>query len=518
MLEVLVVATIALGLGGLLGFWLFPKVWKAKEKGLRRQAEGLLQEARHRADQLLKEAEITKKSLLIKAKEDFEKEISQRHQELVSLEKKLLQRQEHLERKVEQIEKREYDILKQERELRSRGKSLETKEEELAELKKSIMDRLEEVSGMTREEAKQRVLEAVTEEARMEASKVAKEILDEAQADATKKAKMIIGLAIQRYAGEYTQERTVSVVDLPSNDMKGRIIGREGRNIRAIEAATAVDVIVDDTPDAVILSSHNPIRREIARLSLEKLVADGRIHPARIEEVVKKTEEEMEKMILDAGQNALFELGIQSIHPELVRYLGMLKYRTSYAQNVLSHSVEAAYICSIMAAELGLDVKIAKRAAVLHDIGKAVSHEVEGQHALIGADLARRYGESAEIVHGIEGHHEEVPIQSIWPILVQAADAISGARPGARKETYEHYIKRLETLEKVALGFDGIEKAYALQAGRELRVVVHSVMVNDAKTAMLAREIAKKIESELTYPGKIKVTVIREVRAIEHAK
>lgn len=518
MLMIVVVAMVALVAGAGLGFWLFPKVWKVRTKGWQNQAEAIVQEARIQAEQLLKEAEITKKDFLIKAKEEFEKETSQRRQELLGLEKKLLQRQEHLERKLEQVERREYDILKQEKDLRNWGRSLEAKEEELAGLKKSVMEKLTEVSGMTREEAKKIVIEAVTEEAQMEASKLAKEILDEAQTEAVKKAKMIIAQAIQRYAGEYTQEKTVSVVDLPSNDMKGRIIGREGRNIRAIEAATAVDVIVDDTPDAVILSSHNPIRREIARMALEKLIADGRIHPARIEEVVKKTEEEMEKTILEAGQNALFELGLQNMHLELIRLIGMLKYRTSYAQNVLAHSIEAAYICGIMASELGLDPKIAKRAAILHDIGKAVSHEVEGPHALIGADLARRYGEPPEVVQGIEGHHEEVPIQSVWPILVQSADAISGARPGARKETYEHYIKRLESLETIALGFEGVEKAYALQAGRELRVVVHSVMVNDAKTAMLAREIAKKIESELTYPGKIKVTVIREVRATEHAK
>jgi len=519
MVTVVVLVTLTVFLaGGMYGMYLYPKYWKIKGKSLKLQAEQMVADAEMKAKQILKEVEITKKDYLLKVKEKFERETSGRRHELFSLEKKLLQRQDYLERKVDQMERRENEVLKQEKELRNKSKNLDLREEEFDALNRSVLDRLEEISGMTKDEAKKKLIDTVVEEARADASKMVKELIDDAEKNAEKRAKNIIGLAIQRYAGEYVQERTVSVVDLPANDMKGRIIGREGRNIRAIEAATCVDVIVDDTPDAVILSSHNPVRREIAKLSLEKLVADGRIHPARIEEVVKKTEEEVEKAIMDAGHKALFELGIQNMHTELIKYMGMLKYRTSYSQNILNHSIEAAFICSIMASELGLDLKIARRTAFLHDIGKAVSHEVEGPHAIIGAELARKYGESPEVVHGIEGHHEEVPIMSVWPVLAQAADAISGARPGARKETYGHYIKRLEDLEMIALGFTGVEKAYALQAGRELRVIAQSDTVNDSKTLMLARDIAKKIEEMLTYPGKVKITVIREIRAIECAK
>ena len=345
-----------------------------------------------------------------------------------------------------------------------------------------------------------------------------KRIETEAREQADKKAKEIIALAIQRYAGDYVVEKTVSVVNLPNDEMKGRIIGREGRNIRALEATTGVDLIIDDTPEAVILSGFNPIRREVARLSLERLISDGRIHPARIEEIVDKVSQEIDTAIRDAGEQAAFDVGVHGIDPELIRLLGKLKYRTSYAQNVLQHSREVAFLCGMMAAELGLNEKQAKRAGLLHDIGKAVDHEVEGPHALIGADLAKKCGEPPEIVHAIAAHHEDIQAESILAVLVQAADALSGARPGARKELLESYVRRLENLEKIATSFKGVSKAYAIQAGRELRIIVESEAVSDAETVLLSRDIAKRIESELTYPGQIKVTVIRETRAVEYAK
>ncbi len=345
-----------------------------------------------------------------------------------------------------------------------------------------------------------------------------KEIEQEAKEQAAKKAKKILASAINRYAGEYVTEKTVSVVPLPNEEMKGRIIGREGRNIRAIEAATGVDVIIDDTPEVVILSAFNPVRREVARLSLERLITDGRIHPARIEEVVNKVTQEVETSIQEAGEQACFDVDVHGIHPELVKLLGKLKYRTSYGQNVLQHSIEVAFLCGIMAGELGLDVKQAKRAGLLHDIGKAVDHKVEGSHALIGADLAKKYGESEEIVHAIAAHHEDIPPESVLAILVSAADTLSGARPGARRETLETYIKRLQDLEKIALSFPGVSKAYAIQAGRELRVIVESDSLTDEEIFILSKDVAKRIESELTYPGQIKVTVIREKRAIAYAK
>jgi len=343
-------------------------------------------------------------------------------------------------------------------------------------------------------------------------------IEEEAKEEADQRSKKIVTLAIERLAGDFVAERTVSVVPLPSDDMKGRIIGREGRNIRALEAATGIDLIIDDTPESVVISGHNPIRREIARMSLEKLISDGRIHPGRIEEVVRKSEQELDETIREAGQKAIFDVGIHGIHPELIKLLGRLKFRYSYAQNVLLHSIEAAFICGVMAAELGLNEKQAKRAALLHDIGKAVDHEVEGSHAIIGAELARRFGESPKIVNAIAAHHEEVKAETILAPLVDAADAMSGARPGARREMIETYVRRLEELERISNSFQGVEKSYALQAGREIRIMVQSTVVSDEQAAVMSREVAKKIESEMTYPGQIKVTVIREVRTVDYAR
>ncbi len=355
-------------------------------------------------------------------------------------------------------------------------------------------------------------------EARHEAAKRVRELEEEARKTADKKAKEIISLAIQRYAGEYVSERTVTSVQLPSEEMKGRIIGREGRNIRAIEAATGIDLIVDDTPETVLLSGYNPVRREVARVALERLIADGRIHPARIEEVVRKAAKEVDKEVTEAGEQATFDVGVHGIHPEIVNLVGRLKFRSSFAQNVLTHSLEVAFLCGIMAAELGLDVKKAKRAGLLHDIGKAVDHEVEGAHATIGADLARKYGEPKDIVHAILAHHDDVKADSILDVLVQSADALSAARPGARREMLETYVKRLEDLERIAKSFDGVAKSYAIQAGREVRIIVDSVAVDDDQSVLLSRDIARKVEKELSYPGQIRVTVIRETRAVDYAK
>ena len=377
---------------------------------------------------------------------------------------------------------------------------------------------LERVAGLTREEAKRSLIEQMVDEARHEAAKHIRLVEEEARAEADRKGKKIITIAIERLAGEFIAERTVSVVHLPSDDMKGRIIGREGRNIRAIEAATGVDLIVDDTPEAVIVSCHNPIRREIARIALERLISDGRIHPGRVEEVVRKAEQEVEESVREAGQKAVFEVGIHGVHPELVKLVGMLKYRYSYAQNVLMHSIECAFIAGAMAAELGLNEKQARRAGLLHDIGKALTHEVEGSHAIIGADIARKYGESAKIVNAIAAHHEEVKAETILAPLVDAADALSGARHGARREMLESYVKRLEDLERISNSFKGVEKSFAVQAGREIRIIVEPRAVNDDEVTTLAGEVARKIESEMTYPGQIKVTVIRETRASEFAK
>ena len=395
--------------------------------------------------------------------------------------------------------------------------SVEKREKKYHELIEEQKHQLEKISSLTAEQAKELLIRAMENEARHEGAKLIKRIENETNEQADKKAKKIIATAIQRYAGDYVAERTVSVVNLPSDEMKGRIIGREGRNIRALEAATGIDLIIDDTPEAVILSGFNPVRREVARLSLMKLIADGRIHPARIEDVVKKVEKEVSVAIKEAGEQAAFDLGVHGMHSELIQYIGQLKFRSSYAQNVLQHSIEVGFLAGIMAAELGLKVKLARRMGLLHDIGKAIDHEVEGPHAVIGSNLAKKHGESSQIVHAIAAHHEDVPPISVYDLLVQAADGLSGARPGARKELLENYIKRLEDLEGIANSFKGVSNTYAIQAGRELRVIVESEKISDEETTLLSRDIVKKIEESLTFPGQIKVMVIRETRAIEYA-
>jgi ribonuclease Y len=488
---------------------------KLKDAG--NEAEKILVRARAEADSLIKEAGIEAKDLLFKLKSDFDTEAKETRSELKKLENRLIQKEENIDRKADLFDQREKEVVDKEQVLFDRDKALALKEEEYNTLIAEQKAQLEKISTLTADQAKELLIRAMENEARYEGAKLIKRIENEAKEEADKKAKKIIATAIQRYAGDFVAERTVSVVQLPGDEMKGRIIGREGRNIRAIEAATGIDLIIDDTPEAVILSGFNPVRREVARLSLIKLISDGRIHPARIEDVVKKAEQEVDTAIKEAGEQAAFDLGVHGIHAELIKYLGRLKYRTSYAQNVLQHSVEVGVLCGIMAAELGLKEKLARRMGLLHDIGKAIDHEVEGPHAVIGSKLAKKFGESAGVVHAIGAHHEDVPPSTVYALLVQAADGLSGARPGARKELLENYIKRIEDLEGIANGFKGVANTYAIQAGREIRVIVESDKVSDEDSVLLSRDIAKKIEESLTFPGQIKVTVIRETRSVEYA-
>jgi len=484
----------------------------------RAQAEEIAKEAQTRSQLVVKEAELKAKDMVVGAKADAEREMRDRRREIAAIEQKLEAREETFEKRQEAFERREADLNRRDQSLRSREKSLTDKEEVLQAHIDEARTKLEAVAGLTREEAKRSLMDEMIGQARTDAAKHIRIVEEEAREEADRRAKRVVAIAIERLAGEFVAERTVSVIALPNDEMKGRIIGREGRNIRAIEAATGVDIIIDDTPEAVVISCHNPIRREIARVALMQLISDGRIHPGRIEEVVRKAEQQVEESIREAGQRAIIEVGVHGIHPELVKLLGMLKYRYSYAQNVLMHSIEAAFICGAMAAELGLNEKQARRAALLHDIGKALTHEVEGSHALIGGEIARKYGESAKIVNAIAAHHEEVKAETILAPLVDAADALSGARPGARREVLESYVKRLEDLETIAKSFKGVEKCFAVQAGREMRVIVEPSQISDEDTSMLARDVARKIETDMTYPGQIRVTVIRETRATELAK
>ena len=477
-----------------------------------------LDEAKRQSETIKKEASLQAKDVVYQAKAEFERETKDKHRDLQALEKRIQQKEENLDKKMNIFDQRDLEFSKKEQGLAAKQQELVQKEERLSQLVEEERKKLETISGMTSSEAKKILMDTMESEAKLDAAKHIKVMEEEARETADKKSKEIIALAIQRYAGEYVAERTVSVVALPSDEMKGRIIGREGRNIRALEAATGIDLIIDDTPEAVILSGFNPVRREVAKIALEKLITDGRIHPGRIEEVVAKAEEEVELAIKEAGDQAAFDLGVHGIHPEILKLIGRLKYRTSYSQNVYLHSLEVAFLCGIMAAELGINVKQAKRAGLLHDLGKAVDHEVEGSHAVIGAELARKYGESPKIVHAIMAHHEDEKPETVLAVLVQAADALSGARPGARREMMETYVKRLEDLERIASSFSGVINSFAIQAGREIRVMVSSDEVSDDRAVVLAKDVAKKIEAEMTYPGQIKVNVIRETRAIEYAR
>ena len=505
-------------LGVIVGFFIRKKIVEGKIKSAEHLSKKIIEEAERKAELLKKEALIQAKDQLYQSKAELEKESRKKMKEFQMLERSLLQRETALDKRDEALVEKEEKFSKRQEELEEKVQHVNRMEKELSEQILLQREKLESLSGMTTEQAKKMLMASLEEEAKHEAAKRIRQIEETARLEADRKAKEIISVAIGRFASEYVSEKTVTVVNLPSDDMKGRIIGREGRNIRAIEAATGVDLIVDDTPEAVILSGFNPIRREIARITLEKLIKDGRIHPARIEEVATRSEEEVEATIKEAGEQATFDLGIHGLHPQLIRLLGSLKFRTSYAQNVYQHSIEVAFLCGLMAAELGLDTKLARRAGLLHDIGKAIDHEVEGSHAKIGADLARKYGEIPEIIHAIASHHNEEQPQTMLDHLVQAADALSGARPGARMELFESYVRRLEDLENIAKGFKGVEKAYAIQAGRELRVMVKSNDIDDDRATILCNDIAKQIEKKLTYPGQIKVTVIRELRSVSYAK
>jgi ribonuclease Y len=513
-----IITLLCVFLGGVIGFLVRKRYLEARIGTTKEAAARIIEEAEQKAEILKKEALLQAKDKFYQEKSEFEKETIEKRQELQNLERRVSQKESHLDKKLELLESKDEDLARREKTLLQQERTIQEHEKKVAALLEKQRIQLESIAKITSEEAKRLLMESMENEAKHESAKRIKRIEEEAREQADKKAKEIISLAIQRYAGDYVAERTVSVVNLPNEEMKGRIIGREGRNIRALEAATGVDLIIDDTPEAVILSGFNPIRREIARISLERLVSDGRIHPARIEEIVQKVEQEVETSVREAGEQAIFDVGVHGIHPELVKLVGRLKYRTSYSQNVYQHSLEVAFLCGTMASELGINVKHAKRAGLLHDIGKAVDHEVEGSHGKIGADLARKYGESPVIVHSILAHHEEEKPESILDVLVEAADALSGARPGARREMLETYVKRLEDLEKIAQSFQGVEKSYAIQAGREIRVIVQPERISDEDATVLSREIARKIEKDMTYPGTIKVTVIREMRAVETAK
>jgi ribonuclease Y len=498
--------------------WIRSKQSQGQLESAKQGASRIIEEAKKDAAVIRKEAEIQAKDSVLRGKADFEKEVRETRRELQSQEKRLIGKEELIDKRVDSVDKREGELSRRENALKSREKTIEDQAVECARQVDQARRQLEQVAGMTREEAKKSLIDEMTEEAKHDSAKRIRVIEEGAKEEAVRKAQKIVALAIERLAGDFVAERSVTVFPLPNDELKGKIIGREGRNIRALEAATGIDLIVDDTPETVVISGHNPIRREVARLSLEKLVADGRIHPGRIEEVVRKSEQELDEAIREAGQKAIFDVGIHGVHPEIVKLLGRLKYRYSYAQNVLLHSIEAAFICGHMAVELGLNEKQARRAALLHDIGKAVDHEVEGSHAIIGAELARKYGESPKIVNAIAAHHEDVKAETILAPLVDAADALSGARPGARREMMESYVRRLEDLERITNSFKGVEKSYAVQAGREIRVMVQHDIVSDDEAARMAREMARKIENEMTYPGQIKVTVIREMRSVDFAK
>lgn len=497
--------------GGALGYAINRYLIKDRTVRAAEEADRLVRDAAKQAETMTKEAMIEAKDQIFRLKQEAEVENKDRRKEIQALESRLSQREESVDRRAESIDKREHALSSLQGQLARREKDLE----EMIEQERL---RLESVAGMTSEDAKAELIGRIQDDVKRDASAFIRESEARAREEADKKARNIVGIAIQRVAADHTAESTVSVVHIPSDDMKGRLIGREGRNIRAFEQLTGINLIVDDTPEAVILSSFDPVRREIGRITLETLIADGRIHPARIEEMFNKAEQIVGQQIHEAGEQAAFDTGVHNLHPEVVRTLGRLRFRTSYGQNVLKHSLEVAHLAGVMATELGVDPTLAKRAGLLHDLGKAIDHEVEGPHAVIGADLARRMNESKSVVHAIEAHHADVEPQTIEAVLVQAADAISAARPGARRETLESYIKRLEKLEAVANSHKGVEKTYAMQAGREIRVMVKPDQISDADSVVLARDIAKQIEDELEYPGQIKVLVIRESRAVDYAK
>ncbi|MGI6169571.1 MAG: ribonuclease Y [Christensenellales bacterium] len=507
----IILGAVGLVIGSVVGYFYRKNIAEAKVGKTEETIKTMLDDARLRADNIKKETLLEAKEEVHRLRNEFEKESRERRNELQRSERRFIQKEESIDRKLESLEAKEENLSEKNRQIEKMQKSVE-------ELRDKQIEELERVSSLTIEEAKAILIQKIEYEARHDAAALVREIETKAKEEADKKARNIIGLSIQRYAAEHVAESTVSVVPLPNDEMKGRIIGREGRNIRTLENATGIDLIIDDTPEAVILSGFDPIRREVARIALERLILDGRIHPARIEEMVEKAQHEVDTQIREAGEQTVFDTGVHGLHPELIRLLGRLKFRTSYGQNVLNHSIEVAYLAGIMASEIGANEQLAKRAGLLHDIGKAVDHEVEGPHIEIGADLAKKYKESSDVVHAIMAHHNDIEPETVEAVLVQAADAISAARPGARRETIENYIKRLEKLEEIANSFAGVEKSFAIQAGREIRILVKPEEVREDGTALLAKDIVKRIEDELNYPGQIKVNVIRETRVTEYAK
>ena len=504
--------------GVVVGFFLRKKLVESKLATADEAAKKVFADAKKEAETLKKEARLQSKEELYKSKAEFEKESRNKKYEMQKMEKRLSQKEENLEKKVNLLDQKDISVAKREKALEPQEKRVKEMEEKYTSALAEQKNLLEKISGMTSSEAKKLLMQNIENEAKLDSARTIRRIEEETKENADKISRNIIAMAIQRYSADYVAEKTVSLVNLPNDEMKGRIIGREGRNIRAIEQLTGVDLIIDDTPEAILISSFDSIKREVARISLEKLITDGRIHPARIEEIVEKVKQEVEGTLKESGERVTFDVGIHKINPEIVRLLGRLKYRTSYDQNVQQHSLEVSYLCGMMAAELGINIKSAKRAGLLHDIGKAVDHEVEGSHALIGSDLAKKYGENEDIVHAISAHHDDIKPQTVMAVLVQAADALSAARPGARREMLMTYVKHLKDLENIANSFHGVSKSYAVQAGREVRVIVESKDVSDDASVVMSQDIARKVEEALTYPGQIKVTVIRETRSIEYAK
>ncbi|MGN0815018.1 MAG: ribonuclease Y [Candidatus Coproplasma sp.] len=511
-------AVVALALGLFVGYYFYKKRTDSKLGDVESRAKKMVDDATAECKALKKEAILEAKEQELKLRNEFEKESKEKRAELNKQEQRLLQKEDNLDKREESILKKNDELEKQRQNLLNKEQEIKRTQDKINHQHELMVQELEKVAQLTKEEAKQLLTNEILEETRRDVALQVRNIEQTAKDEANLEAKKIISLAVQRCASDHASEITVSVVPLPSDDMKARIIGREGRNIRALENATGIELIVDDTPEVVILSGFDPVRREVARLTLEKLITDGRIHPARIEETVEKVRKELDQEIKAAGESAMFEVGIFGLHPEIIKLLGRLKYRTSYGQNVYRHSIEVAQLAGLMASELGLDVNLAKRAGLLHDIGKAVDHEQEGTHVQLGADLAKKYKESANVVNAIASHHGDCEPKTIEAVLVAAADAISGARPGARRETGTNYVKRLEKLEEIASSFSGVDKSYAIQAGREVRVIVKPEQVDDAQAMFLAKDIAKKIEAELEYPGQIKVNVIRESRCVEYAK
>ena len=508
----------SIAIGAVLGYVFQVRLAKKKLESSESLSDRIVDEAKKEAETIRKEAVLQAKENLFRAKAEFERETKEGKAESENLEKRLRTKEENLDKKADMLGQREASLEGREKNFSGKEAQVNEKNEKLTRLIEEQKENLEKVAGLSSEEAKTQLIQAIESDAKKDAASLVRKIEEEAKNAAEKKSSEIIAYAVQRYASDYVAENTVSVVSLPNDEMKGRIIGREGRNIRAIEAATGIDLIVDDTPEAVVLSSFDPIRREVARLSLERLIADGRIHPGRIEDIVKKVRTEVDTIIRETGERISFDVGVHDIHPEIIYLLGSLKYRTSFSQNVLQHSVDVAYLTGMMAAELKMNVKEAKRAGLLHDIGKAVDHKIEGTHAAIGADYARRFGETARIVQAIATHHDDGRTNTLLGVLVQAADTLSAARPGARREMLESYVKRLEELETIAKSFNGVDKCFAIQAGREIRILVENEKISENDSVMLCRDIIKKIEDDLTYPGQIKVTVIRETRVSDYAK